>query len=59
MWESFGDWPLVYHEIGAPVPRAAEISTETGCTVCDAIFVALAESEGLVVLDSGGFVSGR
>jgi predicted nucleic acid-binding protein len=33
MWESFGDWPLVYYEIGSLVPRAAEISADTGCTV--------------------------
>ena len=32
------------------MPRAAEISGETGCTVYDAIFVALAESEEIVVL---------
>jgi predicted nucleic acid-binding protein len=54
MWESFGDWPLDYFEIGPLVPRAAEISTEPGCTVYDAIFVALAESEGLVVLTADG-----
>ena len=54
MWESFGDWPLDYFEIGPLVPRAAEISGETGCTVYDAIFVALAESEGLIVLTADG-----
>ena len=52
--ETFGDWPLVYYEIGSLVPRVAEISTETGCTVYDAIFVALAEAEGLVVLTANG-----
>jgi predicted nucleic acid-binding protein len=36
------------------VPRAVEISTEAGCTVYDAIFVALAEAEGLVVLTADG-----
>ena len=50
MWESFGDWPLNFFEIGPLVPRAAEISGETRCTVYDAIFVTLAESEGTVVL---------
>lgn len=50
MWESFGDWPLDFFELGPLVPRAAEISGETGCTVYDAIFVTLAESEGIVVL---------
>lgn len=50
MWESFGDWPLNFFEIGPLVPRAAEISGETGCAVYDAIFVTLAESEGVVVL---------
>ncbi len=54
MWESFGDWPLGYHEIGPLVPRAAEISLETGCTVYDAIFVALAEQEEVVVLTADG-----
>jgi predicted nucleic acid-binding protein len=54
MWESFGDWPLDYFEIGSLVPRAAEISEETGCTVYDAIFVALAEAEELVVLTADG-----
>jgi predicted nucleic acid-binding protein len=54
MWESFGDWPLGYFEIGPLVPRAAEISGETGCTVYDAIFVALAEFEELVVLTADG-----
>lgn len=50
MWESFGNWPLDFFEIGPLVPRAAEISGETGCTVYDAIFVALAELEEIVVL---------
>jgi predicted nucleic acid-binding protein len=50
MWESFGDWPLVYYEIGSLVPRAAEISADTGCTVYDAIFVTLAEVEESIVL---------
>jgi len=54
MWESFGDWPLAYFEIGPLVPRAAEISGETGCTVYDAIFVALAEYEEVVVLTADG-----
>ncbi len=54
MWESFGDWPLNFFEIGPLVPRAAEISGETGCTVYDAIFVTLAESEGVVVLTADG-----
>jgi predicted nucleic acid-binding protein len=54
MWKSFGGWPFVYYEIGSLVPRAVEISTETGCTVYDAIFVALAEAEGLVVLTADG-----
>lgn len=54
MWESFGDWPLDFFEIGPLVPRAAEISGETGCTVYDAIFVTLAESEGIVVLTADG-----
>lgn len=54
IWESFGDWPLDYFEIGPLVPRAAEISGETGCTVYDAIFVALAEAEGVVVLTADG-----
>lgn len=54
MWESFGDWPLDFFEIGPLVPRAAEISGESGCTVYDAIFVALAESEGIVVLTADG-----
>ncbi len=50
IWERFGDYPLDFFEIEPLVPRAAEISGETGCTVYDAIFVALAESEGIVVL---------
>lgn len=54
MWESFGDWPLDYFEIGPLVPRAAEISVKTGCTVYDAIFVALAEADGVVVLTADG-----
>jgi predicted nucleic acid-binding protein len=54
MWESFGDWPLDYFEIGPLVARAAEISGEAGCTIYDAIFVALAESAGLVVLTADG-----
>ena len=56
MWESFGDWPLDYFEIGPLVPRAAEISGVTGCTIYDAIFVALAESEDVVVLTADGKV---
>ncbi len=54
MWESFGDWPLDYYEIGPLVPRAAEISEESGCTIYDAIFIALAEAEELVVLTADG-----
>ena len=54
MWESLGDWPLDYFEIGPFMPRAAEISGETGCTVYDAIFVALAEYEEVVVLTADG-----
>lgn len=54
LWESFGDWPLNFFEMGPLVPRAAEISGETGCTVYDAIFVTLAESEGVVVLTADG-----
>jgi predicted nucleic acid-binding protein len=54
MWESFGDWPLDFFEIGPLVPRAAEISEETGCTIYDAIFMALAEFEGLIVLTADG-----
>ena len=50
MWESFGDWPLDFFEIGPLIPRAAEISEETGCTVYDAIFVTLAEVEESTVL---------
>lgn len=50
MWESFGDWPLIYYEIGPLVPRAAKISADTGCTVYDAIFVTLAEVEDSIVL---------
>ncbi len=54
IWETFGDWPLDYYEIGPLVPWAAEMSAETGCTVYDAIFVALAESEGIVVITADG-----
>ena len=36
------------------MPRAAEISEETGCTVYDAIFVTLAESEGVAVVTADG-----
>ena len=50
IWERFGDYPLDFFEIEPLVARAAEISGETGCTVYDAIFVALAESEGTVVV---------
>ena len=50
IWEKFGDYPLDFFGIEYLVPRAAAISGETGCTVYDAIFVALAESEGIVVV---------
>ena len=50
MWESFGDWPLEFFEIGPLVPRAADISADTGCTVYDAVFVTLAEVEESTVL---------
>ena len=54
IWEAFGGYPLSLFEVGPLVPRAAEIVDRTGCTVYDAVFVALAESEGTVVLTADG-----
>lgn len=50
IWEYFGYYPLSFFEIGPLVPRAAELVDQSGCTVYDAIFVALAEAEGAVVV---------
>jgi predicted nucleic acid-binding protein len=50
IWENFGYYPLSFFEIGPLVPRAAEIVDQAGCTVYDAIFVALAEAEGTVMV---------
>lgn len=50
IWEAFDEYPLILFEIEPLVPRAAQIVNEVGCTVYDAIFVALAEAEGAVMV---------
>ncbi len=42
IWEDFGQTPLSYVDIDPLIPRALEISTSYGCTVYDALYVALA-----------------
>ena len=51
IWEAFDNtYPLLLFEIEPLVPRATQIVNETGCTIYDAIFVALAEAEGTVLV---------
>lgn len=43
IWEAFGDYPLVLYELESLMPAAVEVVTASGCTIYDALFVALAK----------------
>lgn len=45
IWESFNDYPVTLYELAPIADRAVEIAKDTGCTVYDALFVALADDE--------------
>lgn len=49
-WDVFEELPLLFAEVLALMPLAAEIAADSGCIIYDALFVALAESEGTVVV---------
>lgn len=44
IWEAFGGYPLVLYELEPLMPTAVEAVNASGCTIYDALFVALAES---------------
>lgn len=49
-WNLLSDLPLSLYTIEDLMPRAAEITVETGVIVYDALFVALAEATGAVMI---------
>lgn len=49
-WDAFEQSPLLLGEILPLMPLATEIAASTSCIVYDALFVALADSEGTVVI---------
>ncbi len=49
-WEGFAMDPVVLYAPEDLMPRAAEITLETGVIIYDALFLALAENSGTVVI---------
>lgn len=61
-WTAFEAVPLSFVELGPLMPAALEIAVACGCTVYDALYVALAEAhrgEGAVVLTADGRLISR
>ncbi len=54
MWEGFALDPVTLHVPEDLMPRAAEITFETGVIVYDALFLALAKDSETVVITADG-----